>query len=148
MIETRVRVIRADQDTAWVEPTEQGGCEACQTKAACGLSNVTSGLGRYFSHRRRAIPVCVANARPGEHLTVVMSEADFLKAGVLAYLLPTLLAVAGAAGVSISGAGDAWTALGMALGFAAGILLANRLARPLPLAVGTDPLSSNQGEAP
>lgn len=148
MIESRVRVLRASQDIAWVEPAEQSGCGACQAKSACAIS----GLGRFFSSRRQPVPVCAANAQPGEHLTLVMSESDFLKAGLLAYLIPSVLAVAGAAVATVSGAGDAWAVLGMLVGVAAGILLAARLGRPMPMATHTLPLTqpipSNQGETP
>lgn len=147
MIEAKVRVLRAGDGTAWVEPTEHNGCGACQAKSACAVS----GLARVFS-RRRPVPVCMADARPGDQLTVVMSEADFLKAGLLAYLFPSLLAVAGASSAAVSGAGDVWAVLGAALGFTAGVLLAGRLSRTLSLTAAsptlTDPPSLNQGELP
>lgn len=152
MIETRVRVISASGGTAWVEPTEAGGCGACQAKSACAISSTHSGLGRFFSRRRQPIPVCAADARPGQELTVAMSEADFLRAGLLAYLLPVVLALAGAGLAATRGAGDAGSALGMALGFAVGLGLAaclgHRIARPSPLAAAPPIPSPNQGETP
>lgn len=148
MIETKVRVLRADSGTAWVEPSEQSGCGTCQAKSACAVS----GLGRFFSNRRQPVPVCAADARPGEQLTVAMREGDFLKAGLLAYLSPALLAVAGGATAAASGAGDAWAVLGSGLGLGLGLLIAARLGKPLALVtrpVGSqETISFHQGETP
>jgi len=148
MIETEVRVIRVGQGLAWVEATEQNGCGACQAKSACAMS----GLGRFFSSRRQPIPVRADDALPGRQYTVAMGEADFLKVGLVAYLIPSLLAVLGAAMASANGLGDAWSAIGMALGFLLGLLLAGLLSARLapPMALGATPVSlpSNQGETP
>jgi sigma-E factor negative regulatory protein RseC len=133
---------------AWVEATEQNGCGACQAKSACALSGPLSGLSRFFSSRRQPIPVRADAAVPGQECTVVMDEADFLKVGLLAYLIPTLLAVAGASGATWTGAGDVGAVLGLLLGFAAGLLLAARLACTPPMTVRPDPLSSPQGDTP
>lgn len=156
MIETHVRVLRADDGMAWVEPTEHNGCDACQAKSACAVS----GLGRLFSNRRRPIPVRAHQARTGQQYTVAMSEADFLKVGLVAYLIPALLAVLGAAVAAANGMGDAWAVIGMALGFLLGMLLATvlsgRLAAPMALHAGPEhlpdpipePIPSHQGETP
>lgn len=123
MIETKVRVLSAGQGLAWVEATEQNGCGACQAKSACAIS----GLGRFFSSRRQPIPVCADDALPGQEYTMAMQESDFLKAGLVAYLVPSLLAVLGAGIASAAGLGDAWSVVGMALGFLLGMLFATVL---------------------
>lgn len=124
MIETRVRVIRTSGATSFVEATEQNGCGACGHQDGCAVS----GLGRYFSRKRQPIALACGEARPGQELTVAVAEADLLKVGLWAYLMPVALAVAGAA--LLAGRGDAASAGGAVLGLAAGLLIARRFATP------------------
>ena len=120
MIETSARVVSASNGSALVEPNTQSGCGGCQSRSSCGVS----GLGKYFSHNRKTIAVqCDANVRAGDELHLSMSEGDLLKAGLLAYLLPTVLALAGAGTAAALGLGDVGAVLGAANGMAAGFLL-------------------------
>lgn len=120
MISAPVRVVSADNGIAQVAPTAQSGCGGCVSKSSCGVS----GLGKYFSHNRKAIEVrCDSSVRAGDELQLQMSEGDLLKAGMLAYLLPCVLALAGAGVASAAGLGDVGAALGAANGMAAGFLL-------------------------
>ena len=120
MISAPVRVVSADNGIAQVAPTAQSGCGGCASKSSCGVS----GLGKYFSHNRQAIEVrCDASVRAGDELQLQMSEGDLLKAGMLAYLLPTVLALAGAGVAASFGLGDIGAVLGAANGMAAGFLL-------------------------
>lgn len=156
MIETKVRVLSTGRGMAWVEATEQNGCGACQAKSACAIS----GLGRFFSSRRQPIPVCADGAQAGLEYTVAIEESDFLKAGLVAYLIPSLLAVVGAGIASANGLGDAWSVIGMALGFLLGMLFASlssaRVAPPMAMQATTEskpgpisvPIPSNLGETP
>lgn len=126
MIETRVRVVSAKDGQAWVEATEAGGCSACQSKSSCGIS----GLGRFFSNRRKPVAVtCGGDARPGQELTLAVEEADLLKAGLLAYLMPALLAVSGAALADHFWRNDAAGALGALAGAALGLAFARLFSR-------------------
>lgn len=120
MISAPVRVVSVSDGKARVEPTAQSGCGGCASKSSCGVS----GLGKYFSHNRKAIAVpCDANVRAGDELQLHMSEGDLLKAGLLAYLLPTVLALVGAGIAASCGLGDVGAVLGAANGMAAGFLL-------------------------
>ncbi len=120
MIETSARVIFAENGTAQVEPTVQSSCGSCQTRSSCGVS----GLGKYFSNNRKAIAVhCATDIRAGDELQLTMSEGDLLKAGLLAYLLPSVLSLVGAGMASSSGLGDGGAVIGMLAGFAMGLLL-------------------------
>jgi hypothetical protein len=93
MISAPVRVVSSADGIAQVLPTEKSGCGGCASSSSCGVS----GLGKYFAHGRKTIAVqCDANVRAGDELYLSMSEGDLLKAGLLAYLLPTVLALAGA----------------------------------------------------
>jgi sigma-E factor negative regulatory protein RseC len=118
MISAPVRVISTADGMAQVEPTAQSGCGGCASRGSCGVS----GLGKYFSSTRKAIEVkCAANVQAGDELQLQLSEGDLLKAGLLAYLLPSVLALLGA-GIA-SRWGDAAAVLGAGAGFAAGFLL-------------------------
>jgi sigma-E factor negative regulatory protein RseC len=120
MIATTARVVSADNGTAQVEPTEKSGCGGCTSSSSCGVS----GLGKYFAHGRKTIAVqCDASVRAGDELQLNMSEGDLLKAGLMAYLLPTVLALVGAGIAAALGMGDVGAVLGAANGMAAGFLL-------------------------
>lgn len=120
MIAAPVRVVSIADGRAQIEPTVQSGCGGCASKNNCGVS----GLGKYFANNRKAIAVpCDANVRAGDELQLHMSEGDLLKAGLLAYLLPTVLALVGAGIAASFGLGDIGAVLGAANGMAAGFLL-------------------------
>jgi sigma-E factor negative regulatory protein RseC len=119
MIAAPVRVVSVRDGFAQVEPTAESGCGGCASRESCGVS----GLGKYFSSRRKTIGVaCDAQVRAGDELQLSLSESDLVKAGLLAYLLPCVTAVAGAA--LASGYGDVGAVLGAAVGAASGFVLA------------------------
>lgn len=118
MIDAAVRVVAVQDGRALVQATQQSGCGACSSREACGVS----GLGKYFSGSRKTIAVtCDANVKAGDELQITLPESDLLKAGLLAYLLPTVLALVGA-GIA-SGYGDVAAVAGAAGGVALGFLL-------------------------
>ena len=123
MIETRVRVVSAANGIAWVEPTEQSGCGGCQAKSSCGVG----GMSKVFRIGRAPIPVDCGDTRPGEELVVSLDEADLLKASLYAYLLPAVLAIAGAA--VLADFGDGISALGTVAGGLLGLLIARLVSR-------------------
>lgn len=121
MISAPVRVIAITDRLAQVEPTEKSGCGGCASRESCGVS----GLGKYFSSRRKTIAVqCDANVRAGDELQLSLSESDLIKAGLLAYLFPCVAAVTGAGIASSAGWGDVGAVLGAAVGAASGFVLA------------------------
>jgi sigma-E factor negative regulatory protein RseC len=120
MITTTARVVAISDGQAQVESTAKSSCGSCHTRSSCGVS----GLGKYFSGNRKLIPVsCDAQVRAGDELQMSMSEIDFLKAGVLVYLLPSLLTIIGAAVAATLSLGDVGAVAGAALGFGVGMLL-------------------------
>ena len=135
MIETRVRVISSADGVSFVESTERGGCGACGSQDSCGIS----GLGRFFNRKRQPIALACGDVRPGQEVTVTMAEEDLVRVGLWAYLLPVILAIAGAA--ALADRGDAVSVLGAILGLAAGLLIARRFA-------GTPRISITSGEQP
>ena len=151
MIATSARVIAIKNGTAQVEPTAKSACTSCRTSSSCGIS----GLGKYFSGKRAAISVaCDVSVRTGDQLHMTMSEADFLKAGLLAYLLPSLFTISGAALAASFEYGDAGAVAGAALGFAIGLLLLRLIDWVPRMTVRQDGGSSlhefnlNEGDAP
>jgi len=126
MIETRTRVISIASGKVWVEASTEQGCAACHSQSTCGLS----GLGKFLNRGRAPVSVsCDLPLEPGESLVLNMAESDLLRAGLLAYLLPTLLSVAGAIAATLAGFGDAAAAVSMLAGFAAGLAVARVFGR-------------------
>ena len=120
MISAPVRVISAADGVAHVESAAQSGCGGCQSRNSCGVS----GLGKYFSSTRKAIAVkCDSDVRAGDELQLSLSEGDMLKAGLLAYLLPSVLALVGAGVAAGYGFGDVVAVFGAGMGMAVGFLL-------------------------
>ena len=121
MIETTARVISIHNGTARIDPNTTSGCGGCKSRNSCGVS----GLGKYFTNKRQAIEVpCDSGINAGDELSVSMSEADLLKAGLLVYLLPAVLSLVGAGVATSMNFGDAGAVLGMCVGFIAGFMLA------------------------
>ncbi len=144
MIETTARVLTAENGTVMVEPTAQSGCGGCSSRSVCGVS----GLGKYFSHNRKAIAIkCDANVKAGDELELSMDEGDLLKAGMMAYLLPSVLALLGAGGAAALGLGDVGAVLGAAAGVALGILL-GRLTGWAPQMVAQRKNEFSKGDTP
>jgi sigma-E factor negative regulatory protein RseC len=149
MIETRVRIVSARAGTAWVEATESSGCGACRSKSSCGVS----GLGRFFSNKRQPVAVaCGDSLKPGQELVLAVDESEMLRAGLLAYLLPALLAVFGAALADHVWGGDATGVLGALAGFALGLAIARLFSRAPKLCArpsnSKSPILLSQGETP
>jgi sigma-E factor negative regulatory protein RseC len=144
MIFAPVRVISIADGRAQVEPTAQSGCGGCASRSVCGVS----GLAKYFAGGRKPVEVqCASSVRDGDELQLQMEEGDLLRAGILAYLLPSLFAIVGAAVATLGGYGDAASVLSAAFGIAAGLLLA-RLVRWSPRIEVQMNHSFNEGDTP
>ncbi len=136
MIETHARVLSVSGGKVWVEAASQQGCAACHSKSSCSVS----GLGKYFSRNKPPVALaCDLPVRPGEELVLNMTEADLLRAGLLGYVLPTVLAVAGAVAASLFKLGDAAAVASMAAGFVAGLAIARGFSRAPRIAISRSP---------
>lgn len=141
MIQTSARVISISDGKAEVMPTAESGCGSCRSKSSCAVS----GLGRYFSNSRQAITVrCETSVRPGDDLQMTMSESDFLKAGLLAYLLPSVFTIIGAGMAATYG--DVGAVAGAAAGFTGGMLLVRLINWAPHMSVARTKF--NQGDTP
>ncbi len=131
MIANRTRVISiasGKSGKVWVEASTEQGCAACHAQSSCGLS----GLGKYLNRGRAPVLLsCDLAVQPGDGLMLNLAESDLLRAGVLAYLLPTVLSLLSAVAATLSGFGDAAAAASMLAGFAAGLAIP-RLASRAP----------------
>jgi len=120
MINTTARVISAHKGKITFEADTKSGCSSCTSRSNCGVS----GLGKYFASRRKPIEVnCDVHVNAGDAVQLSMSEGDLLKAGAMAYLLPSVLALIVAGIASSFGWGDIGAVLGAGVGFVAGFLL-------------------------
>lgn len=138
MISTPVRVLAVKDRVAQVVPSAQSGCGGCASRESCGVS----GLGRFFASRRKAVELpCDAAVRAGDEMQVQMRNSDLLKAGLLAYLLPCVLALVGAG--ALQAYGDIGAVLGAGIGAVAGFLVARLSGWAPRVVVGT---SSIKGE--
>jgi sigma-E factor negative regulatory protein RseC len=125
-IETRARVVCVDSGKVWVEASSQQGCAACHAQNSCGVS----GLGKFLGRNKPPVALaCDLAVQPGDSLVLNLAESDLLRAGLLAYLLPALLSVAGAVAATLAGLGDAAAAAAMAAGFAGGLVVARMFSR-------------------
>lgn len=137
LIETRARVVSVGNGQAWVEASSQQGCAACHAQSSCSVS----GLGKYLGRNKPPVAVaCDLAVQPGDHLVLSLAESDLLRAGLLAYLLPTVLAVLGAVAASLFGLGDAAAAAAMLAGFAAGLAIARVFTRTPRIHISRQPL--------
>lgn len=123
MLETRAKVVRLEGQHAWVEVDHVSGCEQCNGKG-CGSSK----LGQMFCSSTRQFQVINSiHAQIGDDVVVVVAEGVLLRGIGLAYLLPLLLLLAGAAFgsalASDSSLQDRYAVVGALLGLVVGIFL-------------------------
>jgi sigma-E factor negative regulatory protein RseC len=138
LIETRARVVSIGNGKAWVEASSQQGCAACHSQSSCGVS----GLGKFLGRNKPPVAVaCDLAVQPGDSLVLSLAESELLRAGLLAYVLPTVLAVLGAVITSIFDLGDAAAVAAMLAGFAAGLAIANVFTHAPRIQISRTPLS-------
>jgi len=112
------RVLSIDADHVWVETDPRAvGCGNCDSPGGC-RSGFFSGAN---AHRRYRVPNSI-NAAVGEEVQLTTADGSLLKISLLAYGLPTLLVVIGAAlGQSLHG--DLWAINGAIIGLLIGVLI-------------------------
>jgi len=114
-------VVRLEGDHAWVEAAAvESGCGHCHEAGGCGGSLLNQPLGRRRSRVYR-LPNHVG-ARVGDRVQLSLPPGSVLRAAGVAYLLPLLLIVAGAAWGTLQG-GDVWAVAGAAAGLVVGMVL-------------------------
>lgn len=127
MLETRATVVRLDGCNALVEADHVSGCEQCNGKG-CSSSK----LGSLFCSTPRQFQVKNSiNAKVGDDVVVAIGEGVMLRSIGLAYLLPLLLLLVGAAlGSALaveSTQQDGYAVVGALIGLAAGLVVAKQI---------------------
>lgn len=124
MITETGRVLEVEGDWAWVACRRQIECARCAEGRGCGGGVLARLLGDRL-HKIRAATGAVAVV-PGDQVLIGLGEDVVLRAAAAVYLVPLVLALAGALGASaLLGGGD----LAAVAGAAGGLLLGLRWAR-------------------
>lgn len=112
-------VVEVSGAEVWVEvPGRAPTCGSCKTADACreGLLGLGAGPRRYRLENR-------IGARLGDRVQLAVADGTVWRAALASYVLPLLLAIAGAViGQSLAG-GDAWAVIGALAGLACGLAL-------------------------
>jgi len=122
MIQERVQVVAVEGGHVLVRPASRGGgCGTCGVQGGCGVS----ALAKLLSCRVPAwkIPNTVG-AAVGDEVMVGVPDAALVTAALLAYLVPILALLAGAALAASAASSESQVALGAGLGLVCGIALA------------------------
>lgn len=128
MITETGRVLEVEGDWAWVACRRQAECARCAEGRGCGGGVLARLLGDRL-HKIRAATGSVA-VSPGDQVLIGLGEDVVLRAAAIVYLLPLLLALAGAAAATaLTGGGDFTALVGAALGLALGLRWARSYGR-------------------
>jgi sigma-E factor negative regulatory protein RseC len=118
---SEAQVIAIDAGDAWVKiPERASACGSCSSASTCHESQTQNVLNSSSGPRRIKISNTIG-AQVGDVVNLTVADGRVLRASILSYLLPALLAIAGAIlGQSITGdiGAIAGTLIGLALGFA------------------------------
>lgn len=119
MLHATASVLSLHEGMADLRIDPPSACRSCGVRGACG------------GDRARQVRVAApADVRAGDRVSLRLPETDLTRGAVLAYLLPTLATLLGAA--LMAAGGDALAALGAALGLALGLLCLRILTRHGP----------------
>lgn len=111
-------VVAVSGDEVWVEvPGRAAACGSCPSPDVCqdGLPGMSARPRRYRLENR-------IGARVGERVSLTVADGTLWRASLASYVLPLLLAIAGAV-LGQSLADDAWAAIGMLAGLVCGLAL-------------------------
>jgi sigma-E factor negative regulatory protein RseC len=114
------RVLEVEGDWAWVACRRQVECARCAEGRGCGGGVLSRLLGDRL-HKIRAATGSV-DVSPGDLVLIGLGEDVVLRAAAIVYLVPLLLALAGAAAATVlTGGGDFAALAGAALGLVLGL---------------------------
>jgi sigma-E factor negative regulatory protein RseC len=123
MNETNGMVERVEGDFAWVRAAGPGhACGACAQKDGCHASSagaVDEALGQAKASNLLCLPNPI-QARPGDAVVIRAEDGTILRTVWLAYGLPLLLALGGAASALELTGSEGFAVAGMLLGLVAG----------------------------
>ena len=132
MLTEQARVVAVDDDSVWVETIRQSTCGSCAVQKGCGHGL----LNQIYPGRRNYIRVLTGDfraddCRVDDEVIISIPEEVILRGSFVAYLLPLLCMIAGAAlaAVAVPLNQDVAAALGAVAGIAVGFALVRRHAR-------------------
>ncbi|HZV53812.1 MAG TPA: SoxR reducing system RseC family protein [Rhodocyclaceae bacterium] len=129
MSESEAIVTQLDGDHVWLDVNGNSNCSSCESSQGCGLGD---GHGKRLQRVRNTVGAMIGDA-------VILSVPDgaVLRASLVSYLMPLVLAIGGAvAGMSING--DAGAVAGSLAGLVIGWIAMSRAGGRL--ATGREPL--------
>ncbi len=139
MIEQEAVVLRADAQTAVVQPLKRtGGCSSCAASGACGTSLLDRILGR------RPTQIDVVNdlgVSVGDNVVIGIAEAGLLKIAAAAYLGPLFGLMVGALLGRHLPFADGTSELASLAGAVLGFALALRLVAIYGRSLSSDPVT-------
>ena len=120
------RVVALDADAIWVETIRLSTCGACAAQKACGhglLNQASAGKRGYV--RVLAGTQAIENYQINDQVLISIPEEIILRGSFIAYLLPVVLMLFGAAGSVklFPGGADVLALLGAVAGLTLGLLL-------------------------
>ena len=85
MIEEIAKVVRCEDDVAWLETQRQTSCGACSANKACGTSVLSKWIGNKTVQIKAINPVAAVE---GDMVLVGMKESALLKGSLAVYMIP------------------------------------------------------------
>lgn len=131
MITERARVLRVEDNVAWVQCESQSGCARCEAGEGCGAGLFSRLLRRRLQELPLALPGNLENLAAGDHVLLGLSVTAVQNAALLAYGLPLAGVLLGAFGGNLFPGGDPGALLGAVSGLAAGAWLARHSSKRL-----------------
>ncbi|HEX6735841.1 MAG TPA: SoxR reducing system RseC family protein [Azonexus sp.] len=134
-VEGIARVVAVADGTVWLEPEQTTSCGCCAAAGNCGSSR-EGGIGtvasRLEARRFRLGAVAAGFAlQPGDRVVIGVGQRSLIKAALLAYGLPLVVALLTGSAVQGLYGNDLSTLLGMSAGLALGLVVARLGARLL-----------------
>ena len=132
MLSESGRVVAIESDAVWVETIRSSTCGRCAARSGCGhgvLARATGAKG--LIRVRESLALRASDCKIDDQVMIELPESAVLQGSVLVYVLPLMLAIAGAL------LGDFWGELVAVTGFCAGLLLGFTAIRWLPGLLGT-----------
>jgi len=127
MIEEQATVLKAQYGRVEIQMQRQSACNHCELSQGCG----TGAIGRLLGHRSRPLVIdSNFELRPGDKVTLGLSDSGFLKASLLIYGLPLItLLVTAIAGHWLFNGSETMVLLSAVSGFCGGLMISARLAK-------------------
>ena len=122
MIETRARVVETGPGIALVEAERAAGCGHCSSEKGCGKSSMSR---LFFSKPSRFEVIDPLGKKVGDEVWIGVQDGALLRSSVAVYVVPMSTFLIGA-GLGNAVGGDAFSALGGAIGLMVGFFFSRR----------------------